>query len=352
MKPVRKTRRKRGGELLGKGAHGITYNVGCNNTDKTICSILSRLVVSEAILFDENGDPHIITDTTDLHNFEQYLDTSKDKIAKILINHEYLGETHVEQEFHNELNENLKINAIYGSHSENYTTIGPVARFNSINVYGAIVKDNKKTGTYILFGNKCSKKGSMTVTDLDNYIIDILESIIILQSNNYAHNDIKLDNTVLCGSKYKLIDWGVSGSIDEIKVGTLLGTSPVKWYINGLTPLLAESAITYRTHERYWNFARSEPFTFINNRIVEQFNKLLAETSDKAVLKERFKNSFDIFMLGMTILHATHMYNLPFSRYEILIRIFVSLRNPVENAKRALSIAKSILEEKKNNKKH
>jgi serine/threonine protein kinase len=352
MKPARKTRRKHGGELLGKGAHGITYNVGCNNTDKTICSILSRLVVSEAILFDENGTPHILSEPNDLRNFEQYLDLSKDKIAKILINHEYLGETHVEKEFHNELNENLKINAIYGAHSENYTTIGPVATFNGINVYGSIIRNDKETGTYILFGNKCSKKGTMTVKDLDKYIIDILESIVILQSNNYAHNDIKLDNTVLCGTKYKLIDWGVSGSIDTVKVGTLLGTNPVKWYIYGLSPLLAESAISYRTHQRYWDFARSQSFTYINNRIVEQFTKLLAETSDKVVLHERFKNSFDIFMLGMAVLHATHMYNLPFSRYEILIRIFVSLRNPVENATTALSIAKSILEEKKKNKKH
>jgi len=350
MKPARKTRKKRGGELLGKGAHGITYNVGCNNTDKTICSILSRLVVTEAILFDENGTPHILSDTTDLHNFEHYLDKSKDKIAKILINHEYLGESIVEKEFHNELNENLKINALYGSYSENYTTIGPVATFKGINIYGAVVRNSKKAGTYILFGNKCSKKGTMTVKHLDKYIIDILESIVILQSNNYAHNDIKLDNTVLCGTKYKLIDWGVSGSMDTVKVGTLLGTSPVKWYIYGLSPLLAESAISYRTHQRYWDFARSQPFTFINNRIIEQFTKLLAETSSKAVLHERFKNSFDVFMLGMAVLHATHMYNLPFSRYEILIRIFVSLRNPVENAERALIIAKSILEEKNNTK--
>lgn len=342
----RKTRRARGGELLGKGAHGITYNVGCNTTDKTVCSIISRLTMTEVILYDEHCKPHTFTDASDLHDFELYLDQAKAKIAKILINHEYVGETQIQHEFLNELRENINIKEIYGLESEKYTAIGPVANFKGIDIYGAIVKNSKSESRYILFGNKCSKKGNLSESELDKYIIDILESIVILQSKQYCHNDIKLDNTVLCDNKYKLIDWGASGQIDTIKMGTLLGTSPVKWYVYGYSKYIAETAISYRTHQRYWNFARSESFQYINERIIEQFTALLSETTDKHALNERFKYSYDIFMLGMTILHATHEYNIPFDKYSLLIRLFTSIRNPITSAELALTITKDLLKEK------
>jgi serine/threonine protein kinase len=181
---------------------------------------------------------------------------------------------------------------------------------------------------------------------LDKYIIDILESIVILQSKQYCHNDIKLDNTVLCNNKYKLIDWGASGPIDTIKMGTLLGTNPVKWFVYGYSKYVAETAISYRTHQRYWNFARSERFQYINDRIVEQFTALLAETTDKHALNDRFKYSYDVFMLGMSILHATYIYDIPFDKYSLLVRIFTSIRNPIKSAEIALTIAKDLLKEK------
>jgi hypothetical protein len=53
------------------------------------------------------------------------------------------------------------------------------------------------------------------------------------------------------------------------------------------------------------------------------------------------KNSYDIFMLGMTIVHAMHQlhYDIFLGDYIILIRKFVSLTNPVKDAKEALEIA-------------
>lgn len=108
---------------------------------------------------------------------------------------------------------------------------------------------------YYLFTEKCSKT-------LDKYIIgereeqketislkkmlyDIIYSIIYLQSNNFAHCDIKADNIIICQDKFKLIDWDLAMPTNEFDMnaryfGSSTHSSPV---IVKVTPNIGQQAI-------------------------------------------------------------------------------------------------------------
>jgi hypothetical protein len=162
---------------------------------------------------------------------------------------------------------------------------------------------------------------------------------------SYLHNDIKLDNIVKCDDKYKLIDWGQSCYAMELssKVGTLLGTSPMRWYLLGHSHLISKSMISYRTTMRNFKFSRNRIFQQTMNRIKAEYNQVIKEETDKDNLMSKYLYSFDIFMLGMTILHAIYKYDLNYLKYRPLIDKFTSLSDPVKNAIEALRLAEATL---------
>ena len=48
----------------------------------------------------------------------------------------------------------------------------------------------------------------------------------------------------------------------------------------------------------------------------------------------------DVFMLGMTLLHAVHSYNLDYKKYKPIIDKFTSLIDPPKSAEDALEFLK------------
>jgi len=90
-------------------------------------------------------------------------------------------------------------------------------------------------------------------------------------------------------------------------------------------------------------FVNSILFQNINYNINEEVDKILSSNKNKKSLNETYKKSYDVFMLGMTIIHAMFIlkYNVFYNEYIILIRKFVSLIDPVKDPKEALEIAKN-----------
>ena len=76
-------------------------------------------------------------------------------------------------------------------------------------------------------------------------------------------------------------------------------------------------------------------------RINRELYEVLRTTTDRATLFERYKESFDVFMTGMTALHSVILLNLDYAKYKDVIERLTSLRNPL-NAKEALSIASKL----------
>ena len=51
-------------------------------------------------------------------------------------------------------------------------------------------------------------RGALPKAELKRMVTDVLEAVERLQKHDLLHSDIKADNIVLCGDRYKLIDWG------------------------------------------------------------------------------------------------------------------------------------------------
>jgi len=323
-KDKRKTRKTSGGKLLGTGAHGTAYNVG-ESEGESFYKLITTSPIKSLKIYSSDGFYKSYLAPDAIMNFIEYLKNTKGKIAKIL-----KPTKNIASDFETELAENRHVINIFAEYADKFLTIYPLDEIFGKDVIGTVVTFTNGEKVYAIFGNKCENNYSM---DLDKFIVDILESIEILQITSYQHNDIKLDNIVKCEDRYKLIDWARIGLITEKqKVGSLLGTSPMRWYINGYSSLIAKSLISYRTTMRNYGFSKSPQYKITVNRILHEFDAELKTNPDREHLLTKYAYSFDIFMLGMTILHCVYKYELDFEKYKAVIFKFTSLRHPVKNA--------------------
>ena len=328
---MRQTRK--GGARIGTGAHGITYNVGTDATGPTLHSLMTATPIHSITLYNTTGTQTTYTDPTIVAEFVDYVATRRQTLAKV-----FKEAADAKREFESEIAANRRIIDIYGDDAATYLTMAAPAPFHGHEPVAVATTTTKKTTIYAIFITKCQNNYEM---DLDRFTIDILESVTVLQNLSYLHNDIKLDNVVLCNGRYKLIDWGQCGRLLDIHktAGTLLGTNPIRWYILGHPHLIAKSMITFRTTFRYMTFAKSRIFRDNMTRINAEYSAVIAGRHTKESLMTKYAYSLDVFMLGMAMLHAVFKYDLNYDRYGPLIEKFTSLESPVKNAIEALHLA-------------
>ncbi len=271
-------------------------------------------------------------------------------------------------EFEDEIEVNRRVNTIYGTNVAIFTAAAPLIykykdynNANKVNypekqVLGMIVEISGESPLYITFSTACeqiiSKNKLLSNFNLENYIGNILDSLIVLQGKGYEHNDIKLDNTVSCDSFYKLIDWGQCAKINEKynsfrgeqpKIGARISTSPMRWFLSGRAvaswKLVARELIQYMATDvkRFEYLAGWEPFILTTNRIKEEFDAKINWAYTRNSYRKLFvdyKNTFDVFMLGMTILHACYLLgpqrDNAYHKYKPIIDNFTSISNPIK----------------------
>jgi len=331
----RQTRRKaiHGGNKLGVGAHGTAYNVGYNYDGITFYSMINETPIKSIKLYSSDGFYKNYFGVNEIDLFVSFIKGVEGKIAKVL-----KPAANIQGDFERELSENRRIIGLYGELADDYLTVAALDPVLNKDLIGCVVSFNNGSKLHAIFGTKCENAYTM---DLIRFSIDILESIEILQSSSHQHNDIKLDNIVKCTDRYKLIDWAQCSLITDFsKAGTLISTSPIKWYLMGHSHFVSKSLITYRTTFRNYGFSRSPYYKEVLGRILIEYDEVLKMTPDKDTLALKYAYSFDIFMLGMTMLHAVHKYKLDFDKYKGLIFKFTSLKDPVKNAIEALRIVK------------
>lgn len=87
---------------------------------------------------------------------------------------------------------------------------------------------DKNQGINIIFSNICTTdlyEVTAISINYNRFIQDIVPFIIKLHSKDFIHKDIKPDNILLCGDKYKLIDFGLTCHMTNIQcLGTRLVT--------------------------------------------------------------------------------------------------------------------------------
>jgi len=330
---MRQTRK--GGARIGTGAHGVTYNVGTDATGPTLHSLITAAPIQSVTLYNTTGTKIAYSDPNIIAEFVDYVATRRRTLAKV-----FKEAADAKKEFESEIAANKQILDIYGDLAATYLTMAAPAPFRGHEPVAVATTTDSGKNLYAIFITKCQNNYEM---DLDRFTIDLLESIIVLQNLSYLHNDIKLDNVVLCNGRYKLIDWGQCGRVLEIQktAGTLLGTNPIRWYILGHPHLLAKSMITFRTTFRYMTFAKSRIFRENMTRINAEYNTVVASRHTKDSLLTKYAYSLDVFMLGMAMLHAVFKYDLSYAKYGPLIEKFTSLESPVKNAFEALKLAEA-----------
>ena len=66
------------------------------------------------------------------------------------------------------------------------------------------------------------------------------------------------------------------------------------------------------------------------------------------MLHSKYKRNLDVFMLGMTLLHAVFKFDLNYEKYRELIDRMTSLKHPWSSAKEALHYTKQYLKKLRN----
>lgn len=336
---MRKTIKKKsiGGKRLGKGAHGEAFNVGEEYGEPSFFSLIEKRPIQKVEIYSPESDGYQKhTSETDLTQFKEYIRIIQNRIAKV-----FLAAKNTEKAFLEEIVINRKITQIYGPLADSFLTIGPMPPPFRNEMLGCIVTFDNSEKIHAVFNSKCNNQ--YDITDLLKFANDILDSIIVLQTQSYEHNDIKLDNIVKCDDTYKLIDWGQATTVlnPENKVGSLLSTSPIRWYILGHSHFNAKYRMQLRTTLRNARFSSSQLFRSTFFRIITEYNTVTEATSDRTILTKKYRYTFDVFMLGMTMLHAVYKYRLSAETYIPIINKFTSLLDPVKNAIEAKEILRT-----------
>jgi serine/threonine protein kinase len=328
----RRRQTQKAGARLGQGGHATAYNISCHTSGESLCSYMIAAPIKRIMLYCADGQNKVIRDKQVIGLFKDYVYNKEKSIAKIFETASIFATKSTLADFEEEITTNRKIINLFSSKSE-YLTLGPLKGFKDLDLVGVYVEFESGAKIYASVGVKCGPLDQQPV-NLDKLIQNMLETIQILQTASFQHNDIKLDNILFCDDRYKLLDWGQSqhATMHGMKMGTLLATSPIRWYINGYSELIADSIITFKTKRKDNEFYKSPIFKTTTDRVSAEFHIVLASEKDREKLHYKYMYSFDIFMLGMTILHAVFKYKLDYAKYAAIIDKFTSLTDPLRNA--------------------
>jgi len=325
------TRKKRITGTLGEGFYGIAYN---NRSNTFYEQFKKEEIMSIRLCTLKPKDEQILTDRGDIDSFLHFLRHSRDLIIKTYKTTFLLTATRRKDNFATELGENRTILGLYGAKANRHLTIYPITGFRDLSILGAVLVLKNHSTFNMLFGHKCDNHYSMKAHKM---LQDILKSLVILQDNQYLHNDIKLENIVLCNNTYKLIDWGQAGNYTQFNMGDMIGTSPIKWYLMGFPDLYTDNILALRTQMVNSDFKFSKIFEEVHQQVYDEFHEIIIYKPSYKSLIKKYINTFDIFMAGMMLLRAIHKFKLNKATFLPIVKQLVSLTSPLD-AKEALAL--------------
>lgn len=329
--------------LLGEGFHGKAYRLNTHLKGETFISQLENKQIKKIKLYTNDPTEDVyLTEHEDIKDFVDFIGSRRGLIAKVFKSVFLLTGVTKQEDLEDELDINRRIIKYYRNKAYKFLTIAPVRGFKNLQIIGCYIEFLKDNDTlYVAFGSACDNKFSMNIHSLAK---DVLESLVVLQEAGFQHNDIKLDNIVRCKGRYKLIDWGQASSIEEFKFGDMICTNPLKWYIKGFPGYVSKYLMDYRTSMVNSPYEKSDIFQQKNKQIIEEFNEIIRNNPDIHMLHKKYKRNLDVFMLGMTLLHAVFKFDLNYEKYRELIDRMTSLKHPWSSAKEALNYTKHYLE--------
>ena len=214
--------------------------------------------------------------------------------------------------FNNEMKAIKRLFKIYGDDISKYTAIKPIFKYNNIDIYAISYSNN-----YYIFQEKCFKtleNINFTQKEFDKMIDDIYESLLILQKNNFMHNDIKADNIIYCNNKYKLIDWELAYSVKaryksffKGSGGNFLFNHPFKFYKLGI-PLFIYKFFNYIFKKIDYNnngwIYKLKSFEIMNEKINNSVEYLIHHKINK-----QFYIYYDLYSFALIIIYLAEKNN-------------------------------------------
>jgi serine/threonine protein kinase len=328
-----------GGDKLGEGVHGVAYDV-VSDEGESFYSILQDKPITKITLITEDSKYHELTTQEDIHKFINFLKSAKDKVAKFFKKLIYID---IKKDFEAELDSNKQVSKAYKPKSAHYTTVTGLTGFLKSPISGCIIELNHSKKMYVSFGTRCS---NMQDINPDKFILDILESLSKLQTKGYSHNDIKLNNILICNDKeYKLIDWGSLQPKEVLRYTSTSFTNPLKWYVKGYSAVSSNLIMDYTINPQSskLKFIRTKLYKDFRKRIYKEFYEVI-RTHTREEIKQRQADTYDTFMFGLTILELIDKLKLEDPKYLELSNRLTSLVDPLD-AKKGLKLAKKLLAE-------
>lgn len=226
---------------INRGFKGAVYD------SRVLIDELKDIDYAVLISIDYNGN--IKKNIVKVSNFINIIDTSL-LVKKFISSNIIIGET--KDNFNNELNGYKKMIKILGKKVYKYTTIREGFIYKGRKIYGINFENN-----YYVFLEKCNKtidEVKFTQKSFNRFSKMIMNTLKIMEKNNYLHNDIKPSNIICCYGNngidnFKLIDWELSFSLSKQvngfylnKNGNVLYNHPIKFYYTGI-PLIVNKLI-------------------------------------------------------------------------------------------------------------
>lgn len=290
----------KGGKAISQGYKGQTFDVYNEIDNIDFYSMLKTAKPERIVLYGLNTKIRISNEYENilkkLENKKKYI-VKKFKRGNILLGNAKLN-------FRNEFRSIKKLSGIYNNKLSYYTSLTPIFKYNNIDIY-AISYCNY----YFIFQEKCHNTVDnidFTQKEFNKFIDDIYESLLILQKNNFLHNDIKADNVIYCDNHYKLIDWDlgylkythykrfINGS-----GGNFMFNHPIKFYNLGLSLFIYKFFFTFfknlNNHNK-WLYDLEE-FKIISEKSIESAEIIIEKNKTKTLSKY-----YDMFAFAKLII--------------------------------------------------
>ena len=347
---VSQTRKQgRGGALLGEGAHGKAYNVGVTprNTD-ALYKLLDKHAY-DVVTLETLTDPVTLDTPKDIDAFTAFLKQTKNLIGKVVKAPRFWQKKAQDVEFRDELEVNRQVLKAFGpTKSDKFLTIQPIRGFRDLPILGfTAVKQGKGKGTkktkkakeakeakealYVIFGHKCDPKYDV---NLDDFLLDITESLVELEAHKLRHNDIKPTNIVRCDDRYKLIDWGATTPAEKkSRGGGVPMSSPMRYYIGGLTPYMSRFYPYIGVEYEYNEWFNTNAYQDLFHKVEREFKDVLETTKDRDTLFKTYSPSSDLYQLGITVALLIYQHKITDPKYTPIVNKLTSLKDPPKSAK-------------------
>ena len=373
----------RGGRVYGKGAKGTTMDVQVDKDSNTLCTTISENEISEnEITLYSSSSSKVVDDPRHFLDFlcasngrgvVAKVFTGRGVASKVFTGRSVVAKVFTEADrdtafasFMREINGIEKISRIYGSRAliEKYTTVTSLT-YLGFSFVGIAFVGKLNSWKYATLSRGCDGDAeSHPFENLDGvlrFASDVLESLVIVQKNNYGHLDIKPDNVIYCSKdhKFRLIDWEMSKELKysgrERYYTSPRVSSPLALYLSGIPrmfciPAFLTTNLVNRALEYDGNFVDSPLFRKLAETIETDFNSM-NEILNFEYYFGKYKYHFDLFGVALAIARIVYDRAINYSyvkeSLETLIIRMVSLKKDRLDARGALRQLKLIIDDLK-----